>query len=65
MNILTANINYYRSLVRLTKTQLADGLCISRVTFQRKCEKESFTIWELKLMAKMLKINLIDLLKGV
>lgn len=65
MNILTANINYYRSIANKTKTQIATYLGISRVTFQRKCEKESFTVKELRLIAQYLKTTIQNLLKGV
>ena len=65
MNILTANINYYRSLTNKTKEDIAYRLGISRVTFKRKCDNEAFTVKELRLMAAIFDTSITNLLKGV
>lgn len=64
-NILTANIDYYRSLTNTTKSELSDKLCITRPTFDKKCEKEGFTVAELRTIAKTLETKMTELLKGV
>ncbi len=74
---VTANINYYRTLIgverifiltgpnRGGKTILEQALGISRVTFRRRCDTENLTVSDLRIIADKLHIKVIDLMKGV
>ena len=62
---VTANINYYRTLIGVTQKELEQALGISRVTFRRRCDTENLTISDLRIIADKLHIKVIDLMKGV
>jgi transcriptional regulator with XRE-family HTH domain len=62
---VTANINYYRTLIGVTQKELEQALGISRVTFRRRCDTENLTVSDLRIIADKLHIKVIDLMKGV
>ena len=64
-SVVTAKINYYRTLLGVTQKELEQALGISRVTFRKRCVTENFTVSDLKIIANILHIKVVDLLKGV
>ena len=64
-SVLTANINYHRSLLGIKQKDLEQALGISTPTYNRRCYTEGFTVAELKILSRVLRTTVSELIKGV
>lgn len=63
-SVVAANINYYRTLLNVSQKELYGALGISRNTYRRRCDLETFTVADLRIIANILHRQVIDLVKG-